>query len=145
MDKEGGKHKKRDSKNTHQNPDVKNKISHKAKRHKKKRKIELPNHQPQKLDNRWEEWELHNNEQRDSVTEPGMTSMLKWIARICVGTGIWPCMSCKAHHYMCAAQKSITAKKLSKDLPIWFMCSAQPPQALGGQAVLFADLSTVSL
>lgn len=52
-------------------------------------------------------------------------------------------MSCNIHHYTCAAQKSPTTKKLGKDLPIWFVCSAQPPQALCNQAALFADLLKV--
>lgn len=52
-------------------------------------------------------------------------------------------MSCKVHHYMCAAQKPLTAKNLGKDLPIRFVCSGQPLQALCNQAALFADLLKV--
>lgn len=53
----------------------------------KRRKIQLPNHQHQALDNRWEGLELHNYKQHDNVTEPGMMSMSKQIARICTGLG----------------------------------------------------------
>lgn len=52
----------------------------------KRRKMQLPNHQHQEPDNRWEGWELHNYEQHDNFTEPGTISMSKRIARIRTGS-----------------------------------------------------------
>lgn len=77
--------------------------------------------------------------------KPSMKSMLKQTAKIYIDTG--KRRDGLAHHVRCITAcvqlKTLTTEKLGKDLPIQFVCLAQPLCSLCNHDDLFADLLKV--